>query len=546
MSHPNPSTALAWVVIDELAAAGVTFVAIAPGSRSAALAIAAAGHPDIDTRVVIDERSAAFHALGVARASGNPTVVLATSGTAPANFFPAVVEADMSCVPLVVVSADRPSELQGVGANQTIDQVELFGSKVRWFTGIEAPEVERDDNESWRSMVRAGVGAATGSRPGPVHLNIAFREPTVPVSDDGRTLSDPYPFPTPRVPQRSHSSADRTPPSFPTLDADRGVVVAGDGDYDRDELLDVAEDLGWPVLATALSGLRGRGVISRYHFLLERAVPDDLMPFTIVAIGAIGPDPMLERLIAAAGVRVRVDGWGRIIDPGRNATHILEGDPLPLLHDVKGSAPASWRATWRARDEEIGARVEKSLDEESALSGAVVARALGIVDWGALVVGSSLPIREVDAHVNRAGPVFANRGASGIDGFVSMALGVASVIPNTVAFCGDLSFLHDSNGFLNDGSIDLTIVVADNRGGGLFDSLPQAQHAPSYERLFVTDPKRDLVGLVEFHGANATVVDGPDGLLEAIESCLHRSGIDVVLARIDRRHDLEVRSRSYL
>lgn len=546
MSHPNPSTALARVVVDELAANGVRFLAIAPGSRSAALAIAAEDHPDIETRVVIDERSAAFHALGVARASQAPTGVLATSGTAPANFFPAVIEADMSCVPLVVISADRPSELQGVGANQTIDQVELFGSKVRSYTGIDAPGVERDGNEGWRQAVRAAVRLATGVRPGPVHLNIAFREPTVPVPDDGRTSTDPYPFPTPRLVDSSTPARRRTAQSFPDLAADRGVIVAGDGAYDRERLLDVAEDLGWPILATALSGLRGSRVVSSYHFLLGDGVPGDLAPSTAVAIGAIGPDPVLEHLVAIASERVRIDDWGRIIDPGRNATHIVEGDPIRLLGSISGSSPGSWRETWQRRDYEIGAKVDESLEGETALSGAVIVRTLDNVDWGALVVGSSLPIREVDAHLTRAGPVFANRGASGIDGFVSTALGVASVIPRTIAFCGDLSFLHDSNGFLNDGSIDLTIVVADNGGGGLFDSLPPARHAPAYERLFVTDPGRDLKGLVEFHGATAVPADSRDGLHETIDKCVHRPGVDVVLAHVDRQHDLEVRSRNYL
>ena len=546
MSHPNPSTALARVVIDELSADGVGFLAIAPGSRSAALAAAADQHPDIETRVFVDERSAAFHSLGVARASGRPAGVIATSGTAPANFMPAVVEADMSCVPLVVVSADRPAELQGVGANQTIDQVELFGFKVRAYSGIEAARADLEGNEDWRTTVRSLVAKATGTKPGPVHLNVAFREPTVPVSDDGRTQGDLYPFPTPRLGTELSIEDALEEMSFPDVDAARGIVIAGDGDYGRAGLLDAARVLGWPVLATALSGLRGQGVVARYHALLAEGVPQTLTPATVVAIGAIGPDPVLERLVAEAAVRVRIDAWGRTIDPGRNATHVIEGDAVRLLGGIKGAAAQTWRDDWLDRDREIGDMVEADLAEERSLSGAVIARTLDRIDWGALVVGSSLPIREVDAHLTRSGLVFANRGASGIDGFVSTALGVAAVIPGTVAFCGDLSFLHDSNGFLNDGSIDLTVVVADNHGGGLFDSLPQARHAPSYERLFITDPERDLASLALFHGANAVVVDSYESLMEAVERGLGRPNVDVVLARVDRVHDLEVRSRSYL
>ncbi|HET9261288.1 MAG TPA: 2-succinyl-5-enolpyruvyl-6-hydroxy-3-cyclohexene-1-carboxylic-acid synthase [Acidimicrobiia bacterium] len=533
------------MVVDELSVAGVRFLAIAPGSRSAALAIAADEHPDLATRVFIDERSAAFHAMGVARASDRPAGVIATSGTAPANFMPAVVEADMACVPLVVVSADRPAEMQGVGANQTIDQAELFGSKVRAYSGIEAPGVDRDRNEEWRTAVGSLMANATATRPGPVHLNVAFREPTVPVTYDGRTRGDVYPFPTPRV-DTVASSEDVGAVPFPGLRAERGVVIAGDGDYSRDALIEAAEDVGWPVLATALSGLRGREVISSYHFLLAGGVPDGLQPATVVAIGAIGPDPLLERMIAEATVRVRIDGWGRIIDPGRNATNIVMGDAVRLIEGVEGSAEKEWREDWLRRDIEIRDRVWADLAYGQSLSGAAIARTLDLVDWGALVVGSSLPIREVDAHLSRSGPVFANRGASGIDGFVSTALGVASVVPGTVAFCGDLSFLHDSNGFLNDGSIDLTLVVADNHGGGLFDSLPQARHAPSYERLFVTDPHRDLAALARFHGARPVAVDNAEDLKEAVDRGLRSSGVDVVLANVDREHDLEIRSRSYV
>ncbi|HEX6145311.1 MAG TPA: thiamine pyrophosphate-binding protein, partial [Acidimicrobiia bacterium] len=225
MTHPNPSTALARVVIDELAHGGVRQVAIAPGSRSGALAIAAAAHLEVHTRVFIDERSAAFWALGSARASGSPAAVIATSGTASANFFPAIVEADMSCVPLVVISADRPAEMQGIGSNQTIDQVEMFGRKVRSYRGIEAPDEDVDGNVSWRHTVRDILESAVGRpQPGPVHLNVAFREPTVPVTHDGRTRGAVYDFETPRL-----ERARAVEPVATTVDLevepDRGVVI---------------------------------------------------------------------------------------------------------------------------------------------------------------------------------------------------------------------------------------------------------------------------------------------------------------------------------
>lgn len=545
MSHPNPSTALARVVIDELAAGGVRFIAISPGSRSGALAIAAAEHPEIETRVVIDERSAAFHALGVAKAVSGPAAVISTSGTAAANFFPAVVEADMSGVPLVLVTADRPVEMHGVGANQTIDQVELYGRKVRAFHGIEAPEPVRDQNSRWRGAVADLLASSREALPGPVHLNVAFREPTVPVGDDGRSSAGAYPFATPRL-DLPGTSPHAPAPHQLAITGERGLVVAGDGEYDRAGLLRGARELGWPVLATALSGLRGTEVVSAYHFLLDAGVPSELCPETVVAVGSIGPDPRLEALVAVAEHRIRVDRWGRHIDPHRNATAVVRCDPVELLGAVDGGADGSWAATWIDADSEVRFRVVDDVSNRDVNTGGGIAHAICRVGWHALVVASSLPIREVDAHLTRPGPVFANRGASGIDGFVSTALGVAGAIPGTLAFSGDLSLLHDSNGFLHDGSIDLTVVVADNGGGGLFDSLPQARHAPGYERLFVSPPGRDLGAVVESNAGRAHRVSSPSDLGPALEEGLGRPGLDVVIAPVDREIDLAARSRAYL
>ncbi len=542
MTHPNPSTALARVVVDEMANCGVALIVLSPGSRSGALAIAASQHPDVGTRVVIDERSAAFHALGAVRATGLPVAVVSTSGSAPANFYPAIVEADLSCAPLIAVSADRPAEMQGIGANQTIDQLEMFGSKVRGFAGIEAPDAAQDLNREWRSTVAGLVSAARGRPPGPVHLNVRSREPTVPVADDGRTRGDEYPFPTPRL--GSGPGPDRgASVEMPELSADRGLVIAGDGEYDREALARRAGELGWPVLATALSGMRRDGVITTYHHLLGPGVLSEMRPSTVVAVGSVGPSSRLEDLVASAETRVRIDLWGRQIDPRRNATQVLAGDVLNLLQKVSGEADAGWSAVWREADRLCRARMDDVLAASDGMSGALVASTLNDVEWHSLVVASSLPVREVDAHLRRSGPVFANRGASGIDGFVSTALGVASYRPRTLALAGDLSLLHDSNGFLHDDSLDLTIVVVDNQGGGLFDSLPQAMHAPDYERLFVTNPNRDLELLARFHGLRYAEAGDREKLKIAAGEALERPGIDLIRVPLDRAYDLKVRAQ---
>lgn len=543
MTHPNASTALARVVVDELADRGVEVVVIAPGSRSGALAIAAAAHDGLDTVVVVDERSAGFHSLGVARASGRASAVISTSGTAAANFYPALIEADMSCVPLVVITADRPAEMQGIGANQTIDQVGMFGAKVRASVNFEAPDEATDLNATWRTEVGRAVAAATYGRPGPVHINVRFREPTVPVSDDGRTVGVEYPFDTPRLAVAGQVPEPADPSDLPRLNAARGLIIAGDGRYDRDELAKRAASIGWPVLATAVSGMRGGDVVTTYHHLLGHGVPTEARPDTVVAVGAIGPSLRLENLVASAGHRVRIDAWGRRVDPGRNATDVLAGDVNDLLDRVDGVETGDWSARWLELGRDRLAGLRARLDESEVMTGAAVAVTLDQVDWGSLVVASSLPIREVDAHLTRSGQVLANRGASGIDGFVSTALGAASRIPRTVAFAGDLSLLHDSNGFINDASIDLTLVVVDNGGGGLFDSLPQARHAPDYERLFVTDPHRDLSVLAEFHGLRYEEATNPRDLDRLAREGLARPGIDLIRVPVDRQHDLEMRAQ---
>ena len=551
MSQPNPSTAMGRSVIDELARGGVELIVISPGSRSTALALAAAEHTSVETRVVLDERSAAFHALGRAKVTGDPTAVICTSGTAPANCLPAVVEADLSLSPLIVLSADRPLEMRGVGANQTIDQVDLYGNRVRLFTDVAAPDETEDLNGQWREVAAASISASLGSngRPGPVHINLAFREPTVPLSNDGRTVLSEYPF---GIEGREDGDrwldvvspgSDDEPVSLGHLTS--GLVIAGEGHYDCDRLIEVASGLGWPVLATAQSGARDERVISAYHHILAGGVPDALCPDLVFAVGAIGPSQRLEELLAKASVRVRVDSWGRHIDPNRNATHNIRADPVTTLARIDRPlvVDLSWRDGWNRADRDVRTAMSSLVNHSLSASGAAIIRSLDDVEWEVLVVASSLAIRDVDAHLGRSGTVIGNRGASGIDGFVSTALGVASGGRRTIALTGDLSLLHDSNGFLCDATDDLVIVVVDNDGGGLFDTLPQASHAPDFERLFVAPQGRDLAQLARFHGLEFRDVDTVSDLSGIVGDQLDMPGTSLIRVAVDRSHDLEIRRR---
>lgn len=547
MTQPNPSTAMARALLDELHRGGVRLVVISPGSRSTALALAADEHEGLEAVVVLDERSGGFHALGRAKASGEPAVVVCTSGTAAANYFPAVIEAEMSLTPLVALTADRPAELHGIGANQTIDQTELYGDHVRFFAHIEAPSGYDDENDSWRTAAATAVQCARGQggQPGPVHLNVAFGEPTVPVSDDGRITVPAYGFPIEGKredrPWLEASESRALPAGIQLPPGSRGLVIAGEGEYDRPRVMLAARKLRWPVLATAQSGSRGQGVISSYHHILAQDGRSDLNPEVVYVIGAVGPSPRLERLIGSAPLAYRIDTRGRVLDPSRAGQGMVKGDPAATLEAQRTApAPDGWLSLWQRAQTRVEDALAGLLDR-GALTGPAVALALNRVPWDRLVVASSLPIRDIDAHLSRPGDVIANRGASGIDGFVSTALGAASVEGKTLAVAGDLSLLHDGNGFLMDAERSLVVVVIDNGGGGLFDTLPQAAHAPSFERLFITPPGRDIDDLARLHRLEFIDIEDPDQLVEEVARRLESGGLHLVRVSVDRVADLNMR-----
>ncbi|MGH8873236.1 MAG: 2-succinyl-5-enolpyruvyl-6-hydroxy-3-cyclohexene-1-carboxylic-acid synthase [Acidimicrobiia bacterium] len=546
MTQPNPSTAQARAIADELQRHGVDYVVISPGSRSAALAIAFEEHPGITTRVALDERSAAFHALGRSLATHAPVAALATSGTALANHLPAVVEADISLVPLILISADRPPDLLHVGANQTIEQVGIFGDKVRWSCTVPPAENGLDLNSYWRTTVSQAVARARGhaARPGPVHLNVAFREPTVPVADDGRSRAQTYPFDIDGRPSGApwqHHERARPAGAKIEIAHGSGLVVAGQGDFDAGELAQVADLLRWPVLATAESGLRGNDVVTTYHHLLVGGVPSLLRPDLVVTIGRIGPSDRLGSLTSLPVPQVQIDRWGSWSDPRRHSTHMIQADPVATL---EGLAPASddrLRETWLEAEATMRLALDDRLAGEETPTGPSVARALSRLDHDLLVTASSMPIRDVDAHFVDGGRVIANRGASGIDGFVSTALGAASGGGTTVALCGDLSLLHDVGGLVVDELGDVVFVVIDNGGGGLFDLLPQAEHAPAYERLFVAPHGLDLTRVAAAYELGVSVVDHVDDLRSSVSALLDGGGAHLLVVPVDRETDLKAR-----
>ena len=582
----NPSTAFAVTLVDELMRCGLRDAVLAPGSRSAPLAIAlweqAAHGGALRLHVRVDERSAAFLALGLAKAGGRPVAVVCTSGTAAANFHPAVIEADESGVALLVLTADRPPELRGTGANQAIDQLKLYGGAVRWFAEAGVPEARPGMNPYWRSLACRAWAAAAGTDggfPGPVHLNLPLRDPLVPGLPDPAG-NGPWPEPLDGRPDgapwtrwaatSTGASAGGRGPDGPgwaePLDlpwTERGVILAGDGAADPPGLLRLAAAAGWPVLAEPSSGVRqGRHALAAYSYLLEH--PGFLAanrPDLVVCAGRPGlsrGQTAFLRQAAADGARqvVLAQGPARWTDPVRTATDVaaavrLTGTPHRPARADAGSGRAGWLGRWQEADAAARGAADAVLDAGGELTEPRLARDLGaaLPDGALLWAASSLPIRDLDRHlaVRDGLRVLASRGASGIDGLVSSATGAALAHQAAgggpaAALLGDLAFLHDAPGLFagpEEARPDLVLVVANNDGGGIFSTLEQAALPAPFERVFGTPHRARLAGLAAAAGIGHVVVTRAADLPAALKG----DGIRVVEVPADRAAGTALRRR---
>jgi 2-succinyl-5-enolpyruvyl-6-hydroxy-3-cyclohexene-1-carboxylate synthase len=574
----NPSTAFASVLVDELARCGLRDAVLAPGSRSAPLAMAlwershraqAAGEgPGIRLHVRVDERSAAFLALGLAKASRRPVAVLCTSGTAAAHFHAAVIEADESGAPLIVLTADRPPELRGTGANQTIDQLKLYGSAVRWFCEAGVPEERQGQMAYWRSLACrawAWASGALGGFPGPVHLNVPLREPLVPdAPPDGQhpgnsSSSGPgwpeslagRPAGRPWTAVTSGWSAGQ-PIDLPWTE--RGVLVCGDGGYDVAPLLRLAGAAGWPVLAEPSSGARSGGnALSAYPYLLDTAeFVAGHRPDLIVSAGR--PGLSRGQLAFLGGGRpaprhvVIAQGPGRWADPARSATDVV---PAVRLAGRPDPPPGRWLGGWLVADAAARAAADAILDASGALTEPRLARDLAAMlpDGSLLWAASSLPVRDLDHHLApRSGlRVLASRGASGIDGLVSTAIGAALSHQaagggRAAALLGDLAVLHDAPGLFlgpDEPRPDLVIVVASNDGGGIFSTLEQAAFTGPFERVFGTPHGARLADLAASAGIPYALCERAADLPGALRG----AGLRIIEVRADRAAGAALRLR---
>ena len=561
MTPVNPSTAFGVTFTDELIRCGLREVVLAPGSRSTPLAMAffeAGQQQRMRLHVRIDERSAAFTALGLAKASRRPVAVLCTSGTAAANFHPAVIEADESGVPLIVLTADRPPELRGIGANQAIDQIKLYGAAVRWFSEAGLPEDRPGMAVYWRSLAcqawayAAGHVGGLGQGAGPVHLNLPFREPLVPAGgDDGTEWPESLAGRPGGQPWTRFHGQDAPAGELELPWTERGVVVCGDGDYDALTLVELAERAGWPVLAEPSSGgRRGPNALSAYQYLL--ATPEFVrahQPDLIVSAGRPGLSRAQIAFLGAgleAGAARRhvvvAQGPGRWADPQRAATDVAAALRLTGTPGGKG-----WLEGWQRADEAARRAVDAILDGDENLTEPRLARDLasalpeGALLWSA----SSQPVRDIDLGLLPRADlrVLASRGTSGIDGTTSSAIGAALAHGGPAfALIGDLAFLHDAAGLAigpDEPRPDLCLVVVNNDGGGIFSTLEQATFPGSFERLFGTPHGAGLHHLAAAFGLPYQRLEQPGDLTKALQG----TGLRIVEAQTSRSAGAELRAR---
>jgi 2-succinyl-5-enolpyruvyl-6-hydroxy-3-cyclohexene-1-carboxylate synthase len=554
-------TLWAEVVVGALADAGVELVVVSPGSRSTPLAIALARCDRLAVEVVIDERAAAFVALGRARATGRPAALVCTSGTAGAHYLPAIIEASLADLPLIALTADRPPELQGAGAPQTIDQLKLFGGFVRGFADLGPPGGGALGLRAVRRAVIQAAQLALGPRPGPVHLNVPLRkplEPAAPDTDDERALAavaaelgrQPLIAPPPRMIAHADAIAAITDA---IAHAQRGLILAGPAPIGRARAaaFALARATGFPILAEATSQLRfGRpadvAACDAFDLVLAaRGADPALAPDLIVQLGgeptAAAWAPWLARQPAARWV-IAAHAWP---DPHATAAGVVIGDVDDALARIVHRLPSArigdlaWPGRWRDADRDAQRAITAALAahaEPAAIRAAIAAAP----PTAQLVLGNSLPIRLVDAVCPDSGhhrAVLAQRGANGIDGLIAGAAGAATHAP-TLLVLGDVSFAHDAGALAvaRAAHAPLAIVVIDNGGGRIFDQLPlaEAELPPGqFARLWRTPPAADPIGLALAHGCRAIRADAPAAIAAAVAAALERPGATIIHAPVD-------------
>jgi len=538
-------------LVDEWLACGVRHAVISPGSRSTPMALALANRTELQVHIFHDERSAAFAALGIGKASGVPAILLCTSGTAAVEFHPAVVEAHHAEVPVLVCTADRPPELQAVGAPQTIDQQNLYGVAVRKF--INADVADDGEANSWRDLAQSAFVSTVGQRRGPVHLNLQFREPLV---GDATEL-----------PRRNSAHSSISRPALKVsprhvkklcklLSASRGLIVAGPENYLADSVIQLAESLGWPVLADPRSKIRVEHhlvIAAADSMLRDQRFAELHTPEVVLRFGTPPASKVVNTWLAnSKATQVVLTTTPTLVDPDRKCALHMQCEIDAVCSELIASITARTNTTWAS----AGVQAEKlaqvainaALTNELKISEPAIARTIYacMPSNAHLVVSSSMPIRDVEWYgaPRSALTVHANRGVNGIDGVVSTAVGVALATNEpTALLIGDVALLHDTNGMLNLNlrNLDLRIFVVDNNGGGIFSFLPQKTTLDEarFEMVFGTPHQVDIEALAKAHNISAQTIESLDDLAMAVA----QRGLRLTRIVTNREENVKVHDR---
>ncbi|HEX3242034.1 MAG TPA: 2-succinyl-5-enolpyruvyl-6-hydroxy-3-cyclohexene-1-carboxylic-acid synthase [Solirubrobacterales bacterium] len=565
----NGNTALASAFVEELARCGIRRAVLSPGSRSTPLAVALWRRPEIDVTVIVDERSAAYFALGAAQATRAPVAILCTSGTAAANFHPAVCEADQSAVPLIVLTADRPPELRGIGAGQTIDQLKLYGSSVRWFCEVGTHAADDEGLLHYRSTACRAFAAARGEpRPGPVHLNLPWREPLAPVPVDGAVTATDELATRGRGerPLTAVTPVDLEPSEFLLEEVAKhigealsGVIVAGRqlNPGLREPLADLARTAGFPILAEPTSQIRcgphdRSHVVTSYDLLLrEERFGTRVVPDLVLRFGEMPTSKPLRAWLAGSGAdQIVVDPTGGWNEPTRRAAALLRADATDLA--------AGWAArlgenrepptAWIEAEAAARRAIEAELDgiEDPTEPGLHAALGAAHADGDVVYTASSMPIRDQEAYlgaVETDALFLCNRGANGLDGLVSSGIGAGHGTgkPATV-LTGDLGLLHDLGGLaaLREAAAPVRIVVIDNGGGGIFHFLPQeeALDRDEFEALLGTPRGVSVSRAAELFELSHHRIESLSELPDALAA-----GTGLTEVRTDRQTNVDLHNR---
>ena len=575
MDFENRNYAIAGAFIDELARCGLEHVCICPGSRSSPLAVAFARHPGIRTWVHLDERSASFFAQGMARAIGKPVALVCSSGTAGANFFPAVVEARYGSVPLLALTADRPPEMVDWGALQTIDQTRMYGSHVKWSVNMPPPDATTEMMSYTRSVACRAYFSAGSAPAGPAHVDFPFREPLEPVVTPtdfpasileqdvaawrGRENGKPFVFSPgyekkPQLEDIQRLAAD-------LAGTERGVIVCGpqSGSMPAEAVTELAWKLGYPLLADTLSGLRcgphDRSlVIDSYDaFIRDGELVDSLVPELVIRLGALPVSKALTQYLEKhkQARHILVDESHDWRDPFRLTSQLFQVSPALFCESLSaalhvGRSDGEWSRRWRHISGSSRAALDGALDECSEMfEGKVFSRLAALLpDDTVLFAGNSMPIRDMDtffSSTHRSIRFMANRGASGIDGVVSSALGVAAVSQKRVVLVlGDISLYHDMNGLLaaRAHGLNATIIVLNNNGGGIFSFLPQADYQDVFETYFGTPHGLTFGAAAEMYGLDYSLADDWETFDRSVRESLSGKGVALIEVPGDRESNV--------